>query len=65
MLGHAEVVIARIDWPPHEIGHPTWGLERGELPDEMAPIRRWGKKRAGRELDGRTWDEYPKGPEQS
>ncbi|SKO36786.1 Uncharacterised protein [Mycobacteroides abscessus subsp. bolletii] len=22
-------------------------------------IRRVGKKRAGRELDGRTWDQYP------
>ena len=24
-------------------------------------VRRVGKKRAGRELDGRTWDEFPKG----
>lgn len=41
--------------------HPAWGGERGELaPNEPhAPLRRWGKKRAGRELDGRTWDQYP------
>jgi protein gp37 len=43
----------------HEIGHKPWSLERVELPAEAAAIRRWGKKRAGRELDGRTWDEFP------
>lgn len=26
---------------------------------ELAAIHRWGKKAAGRELDGRTWDELP------
>ena len=26
-----------------------------------ATLYRVGKKRAGRELDGRTWDEYPSG----
>jgi hypothetical protein len=34
-------------------------------PDEhgfRAVIRRVGKKAAGRELDGRTWDEYPQTP---
>lgn len=30
-------------------GHPGWNQ----------PMRRVGKARAGRELDGRTWDEYP------
>jgi len=25
----------------------------------MAAIRRWGKKRAGRELDGRIHDAFP------
>lgn len=45
----------------HEIGHKPWSLERVGLPDGTAAIRRWGKKRAGRELDGRTWDEFPKG----
>ncbi|MFJ8006149.1 DUF5131 family protein [Streptomyces fagopyri] len=44
----------------HEIGHKPWSLERVGLPDGMAAMRRWGKKTAGRELDGRTWDEYPK-----
>lgn len=44
----------------HEIGHKPWSRERGELGDDWyAPIRRWGKKAAGRELDGRIWDEYP------
>lgn len=43
----------------HEIGHKPWSLERVGLPDGTAAIRRWGKKRAGRELDGRTWDQFP------
>ncbi|QRE81862.1 phage Gp37/Gp68 family protein [Rhodococcus ruber] len=30
------------------------------LPASWAPVRRVGKKVAGRELDGRTWDQYPK-----
>lgn len=34
---------------PFERGHPNWGQ----------PMRRVGKASAGRELDGRTWDEYP------
>lgn len=41
-------------------GHPPWGCERGtRLSDGQAALRRWGKKAAGRELDGRTWDGYP------
>jgi protein gp37 len=43
----------------HEIGHKPWSLERCGLPERHEPIRRWGKKRAGRELDGRTWDQFP------
>lgn len=44
----------------YEPPHKPWSLERTELVDEhQAPMRRWGKKAAGRELDGRTWDEYP------
>ncbi|MFF1284396.1 DUF5131 family protein [Streptomyces sp. NPDC058299] len=43
----------------HEMSHKPWSLERCGLPEGMEAIRRWGKKRAGRELDGRTWDEYP------
>ena len=34
---------------PFERGHPNWTTR----------ITRVGKKAAGRELDGRTWDEYP------
>jgi protein gp37 len=44
----------------HEIGHKPWSLERVGLPDGMEPIRRWGKKRAGRALDGRTWNQFPR-----
>lgn len=33
---------------PFDRGHPYW-----------EGLRRWGKKVAGRELDGRTWDEFP------
>jgi protein gp37 len=29
------------------------------VPDDADLMQRVGKKRAGRELDGRTWDEYP------
>jgi protein gp37 len=51
----------------HEYGHDLyepiakpWSLERAEpLDDHQAPMRRWGKKHAGRQLDGRTWDEFP------
>lgn len=35
---------------PFRAGHPGW-----------TAIRRVGKKVAGRELDGRTWDEFPAG----
>ncbi len=45
----------------HEVGHKPWSRERGGLSDHEAPMRRWGKKTAGRELDGRTWDQYPTG----
>jgi protein gp37 len=34
---------------PFERGHPFWSTR----------IERVGKHRAGRELDGRTWDQYP------
>ena len=44
----------------HEIGHKPWSLERVGLSEGKEPIRRWGKQRAGRELDGRTWDQFPK-----
>lgn len=46
---------------PHKPVHKPWSLERQRLDreEQQAPMRRWGKKAAGRELDGRTWDEYP------
>lgn len=44
----------------HEIGHKPWSLERVGLPEGVEPIRRWGKKRAGRELDGRVHDDFPR-----
>ena len=34
---------------PFERGHPYWTTH----------IERVGKKHAGRDLDGRTWDQYP------
>lgn len=40
--------------------HKPWSLERDPDGDYPGAIRRWGKKRAGRELDGRTWDQFPK-----
>lgn len=51
----------------HEYGHDLyepvakpWSIERADpLDDHQAPMRRWGKHAAGRELDGRTWDQYP------
>ncbi|WP_037616356.1 DUF5131 family protein [Streptomyces aureus] len=43
----------------HEIGHKPWSLERCGLPNGMAAIRRWGKGRAGRELDGQVHDAFP------
>ncbi|MGW3135941.1 DUF5131 family protein [Streptomyces sp. NPDC001139] len=43
----------------HELDHKPWSLERVGLPDGTAAIRRWGKKRAGRELDGRVHDAFP------
>ena len=46
----AGMVALTIDNPfnPFERGHPYW-----------EGLRRVGKKAAGRQLDGRTWDEYP------
>lgn len=46
----------------HETYEPTskpWSAERTSLGVEHAPIRRWGKKAAGRELDGRVHDGFP------
>lgn len=37
-------------------------LVRNQMNDDDMPVRRIGKKRAGRRLDGRTHDEFPKVP---
>jgi len=43
--------------------HQLWvGPPRGDL-CEYEEIRRVGKHAAGRELDGRTWDEFPRAAE--
>jgi protein gp37 len=48
-------------WQPHEIGHKPWSLERAGVDEtQHAPMRRWGTRAAGRELDGRIWDSYPR-----
>ncbi|ONI73103.1 hypothetical protein ALI144C_44955 [Actinosynnema sp. ALI-1.44] len=44
----------------YEPPHKPWSIERVEpLDDRQAPMRRWGKAAAGRELDGREWNEFP------
>jgi protein gp37 len=49
----------------YEPDHKPWSVERVSLGSGWyAPIRRVGKKAAGRELDGRIWDEYPTGGQQ-
>lgn len=43
-----------------KLGHQPWSLERDDTtPPEAEGMHRFGKKAAGRELDGRTWDQYP------
>lgn len=46
----------------HEIGHKPWSPERAGLTAPHEPMRRWGKKRAGKVLDGREWTEMPVEP---
>lgn len=64
----AEAVCATHAMAPwaHEHGHELylaphrpWSVERVDGIEPHVPLRRWGKKAAGRELDGRTWDEFP------
>lgn len=43
-----------------KLGHQPWSLSRGDdTPPYAQGMRKWGKKNAGRELDGNTWDQYP------
>lgn len=44
----------------YEPPHKPWSIERTSC-EPHAGIRRVGKKTAGRELDGRTWDQMPEG----
>lgn len=50
-----------VPWRPDTEGAEAhrWGPHRDEV------VRRIGKRAAGRELDGRTWDEFPEGVRQS
>lgn len=53
----------RHGWEPHRYTHKPWSGERGRLDESThASIRQWGKRRAGRVLDGRTWDDMPASP---
>ncbi|QDH85191.1 hypothetical protein SEA_SALVADOR_57 [Gordonia phage Salvador] len=47
-LGGATALTPSNPFNPFRAGHPGW-----------TAMRRVGKKAAGRELDGRTWDQYP------
>ncbi|ORV13539.1 phage Gp37/Gp68 family protein [Mycolicibacterium canariasense] len=50
------------DWVENfmELSHKPWSVERApEAPSLAEGMKRWGKKAAGRELDGRTWDQFP------
>lgn len=43
-----------------ELGHSPTSIERNhQTPPGAQGMRRVGKKTAGRELDGHTWDQYP------
>ena len=52
---YAESIAARFSGE----GMPYDGLAKRVMRPDGATVRRVGKKRAGRELDGRTWDEAP------
>lgn len=50
--------VPRLGFPHHLVNRAG-----GEICDaDNVAVWRWGKKRAGRELDGRTWDQYPEVP---
>lgn len=46
-------------WQGYKPTHKPWSLERTSLDVTHAPIRFFAGKSAGRELDGRTWDQWP------
>jgi protein gp37 len=43
-------------------GRPWAGWKVQDGTRDAEPVRRYGKKVAGRELDGHTWDQYPAVP---
>lgn len=43
------------DWAPHDNG----GKWSAAVTNQSGSMYHIGKRHAGRELDGRTWDEYP------
>lgn len=47
------------DWAPAEMPGARWAYVVGESNEASQMMWHHGKKAAGRELDGRTWDEYP------
>lgn len=47
------------------IGFRSEPYDGGRYAGELASMTRVGKKAAGRELDGRTWDEFPEGVHRS
>ncbi|MCG5460821.1 phage Gp37/Gp68 family protein [Micromonospora sp. MED01] len=54
--------------PPSEMPEDTfmsWDVEHGTSAYDRDQPWRVGKKAAGRELDGRTWDQYPTSAEQA
>lgn len=38
-----------------------WGLQGWRVDPTATEMKRMGKRNSGRELDGRTWDEFPRG----
>lgn len=50
------------EWAPHTLDSPLMNISGREPMVDLAGdtiMRRVGKKKAGRVLDGRTWDEFP------
>jgi protein gp37 len=45
----------------YEPDYKPWSAARRPMSSTSpyAPVRRWGKTKAGRELDGQVWDQYP------
>lgn len=58
--GGAYMDAGRVVYSFMQLDHKPWSAERGPTtPGGAAGMRRWGKKAAGRELDGVIHDAYP------